>query len=77
MNVDVNDTQQNSAPVSTDELSDDVIAQGNEHNLSITGAPQACSVLSVENPETDYHIYSIAPAEGEKPLSIMSDIGFE
>ena len=64
-------------PVSTDELNDDVIAQGDEHNLSITGGPQACSVLSVENPETDNHIYSIAPAEGEKPLSIMFDIDFE
>ena len=34
-------------------------------------------MLSVENPETDNHIYSIAPAEGEKPLSIMFDIDFE
>ena len=39
VNVNVNDTQQNSAPVSTDELNDDVIAQGDEHNLSITGGP--------------------------------------
>ena len=77
VNVNVNDTQQNSASVNTDELNDDVIAQGDEHNLSITGGPQACSMLSVENPETDNHIYSIAPAEGEKPLSIMFDIDFE
>jgi hypothetical protein len=61
----------------TDELNDDVIAEGDEHNLHIDGGPQTCSALLVENPETDNHIYSIAPAEGQKPLSILFDNGFE
>ena len=35
-----------------DELDDEAIAKGDEYNIAITGGPQVCSVLSVENPET-------------------------
>uniref|UniRef100_A0A1X7UEJ7 Helitron helicase-like domain-containing protein n=1 Tax=Amphimedon queenslandica TaxID=400682 RepID=A0A1X7UEJ7_AMPQE len=34
-------------------------------------------VLSVDNPETENNILSIAPGEGQKPLSIMCDATFE
>ena len=34
-------------------------------------------MLSVENPESDAQTYSIAPAEGQKPISIMTDSSFE
>ena len=40
----------------TDELSDNVIAIGDQHNMSINGGPQVCSMLSVENPERENHI---------------------
>ena len=29
--------------------------------------------MSLENPESDNKMYSIAPAEGEKPMSFMTD----
>ena len=34
-------------------------------------------MMSVENPEAFEQIFSIAPAEGQKPLSIMTDTNFE
>ena len=60
----------------TDELSDNVIAIGDQHNMSINGGPQVCSMLSVENPERENHIFSIAPAEGQKPVSMTFDNWF-
>ena len=36
-------------------------------NMQITGGPQAC-MMSVEKPEA---IVSVAPAEGQKQLSIL------
>ena len=33
--------------------------------------------MSLENPEADASIYSVAPAEGERPLSFMNDKTFE
>ena len=59
-----------------DPLSDDVIAEGDEHITQITGGPQA-SMMTFENPETLGQTVSIAPAEGQKPLSIMTDVEFE
>ena len=56
-----------------DELDDDTIAAGDQHRLEITGGTHA-SMMSLENPE---QIVSIAPAEGQKPLFIMSDPNFE
>ena len=59
-----------------DPLSDDVIAQSDEHIRQITGGPQA-SMMSLENPEAFGQMVSLAPGEGQKPLSIMTDTGFE
>ena len=71
-NANKDNSNNNSA---NDELDDEAIAKGDEYNIAITGGPQVCSVLSVENPETDNNIYSIAPAEGQKPISMMLDPG--
>ena len=57
-------------------LDDATIEEGNEHTRQITGGPQA-SMMSVENPEAFEQIFSIAPAEGQRPLSIMTDSHFE
>ena len=59
-----------------DPLDDETIAKGDEHIRQITGGPQA-SMMSLENPEAFGQIFSIAPAEGQKPLSIMTDKAFE
>ncbi len=56
-----------------EELDDATIAEGDNHRLEITGGTHA-SVLTLENPD---QIVSIAPAEGQKPLFIMSDPEFE
>jgi hypothetical protein len=57
-------------------LSDDVIDKGDEHNRQITGGPSD-SMLFNENPQIDSQIYSVAPGEGQKPLSMTSDENFE
>ena len=50
--------------------------EGDEHTRQITGGPlETC--MSLENPEADHKMYSIAPAEGEKPMSFMNDKYFE
>ena len=58
------------------------ILEGDEHTCTcsrqITGSLlETC--LSLENPESkgDDEMYSIAPAEGEKPMSFMNDKHFE
>ena len=54
------------------------ILEGDEHSRQITGSLlETC--LSLENPESegDDEMYSIAPAEGEKPMSFMNDEHFE
>ena len=63
-------------PDSDSELDDATIAEGDEHRVQISGAPQA-SMMCVENPESFRHTVCVAPAEGEKPLSIMTDVNFE
>ena len=55
------------------ELDDETVAEGDKARLEITGGTHA-SMLSVENPE---QIVNIAPAEGQKPLFVMSDPKFE
>ena len=50
---------------STEELSDDIIEQGDEHTRQITGGPLE-SMMSHENPQADPHIYSVASGEGHK-----------
>ena len=50
---------------------------GDQQLLQITGGPQMCSMLSAENPETEGQVYSVAPAEGQRPINIMTDSNFE
>ena len=57
-------------------IDDETIEQGDEHIMQITGGPQA-SMMSVENPESFEQILSIAPAEGQRPISIMTNAKFE
>ena len=58
-------------------LDDDAIEEGDEYSRQITGGPQACSMLTIENPEAEGQEYSVAPAESHKPLNIMTDEKFE
>ncbi len=52
------------------------IHEGDQYTWIITGSPlESCT--SLENPESNNQIYSIAPAEGEKPISFMTDKDFE
>ena len=60
-----------------DDLSDDVIEKGNERLCQISGGAPKTIMLSYENPEIEAQIYSVAPAEGQRPLDIMSDTHFE
>ena len=62
--------------VSDNELDDATIEQGDEHRRQISGAQQA-SMMCVENPESFRHTMCVAPAEGERPLNIMTDLTFE
>ena len=52
-------------PDSDNELDDATVAEGDEHRIQISGAPQA-SMMCVENPESFSHTMCVAPAEGEK-----------
>ena len=61
---------------STDGPLDDAVAEGDEHIRQITGGLMG-SMMSIENPEAFSQTVSIAPAEGQKPLSIMTDTNFE
>ena len=54
-------------------IDDSIFDEGDQHARQITIGPQA-SMMTVENPES---IISVAPAEGQKPLSIMTDASFE
>ena len=72
-NTVANDTLPVSNDNECDEIDDETIAAGDQHRLEITGSTHA-SMMSLENPE---QIVSIAPAEGQKPLFIMSDPNFE
>ena len=58
-------------------LDNDAIEVGDEHSRQITGGPQACSLLTIDNPEAEGQEYSVAPAEGQNPVNIMSDEAFE
>ena len=56
-------------------ISEEVFEKGDEYSRKITGGSQISSTLTVDNPESQMH--SIAPAEGERPLSIVNDPTFE
>ena len=62
--------------VSDNELDDATIEGGDEHRRQISGAPQA-SMMCVENCENFRHTMCVAPAEGERPQNIMTDLNFE
>ena len=70
----------NEQPDTSDHLAsplDDVaIKEGDEHTRQITGSPLA-SMMFIENPEAFAEVVCLAPAEGQKPLSIMIDSTFE
>ena len=73
VHVAVSDNVVNSSETTTDNtsstndpLSDDVIAEGDEHIRQITGGALA-SMMSLENPEAFGQMVSIEPAEGQKP----------
>lgn len=71
-----NDEQSSGTQMDTNadvSLDDGTIEDGDEHIRQITGGPVA-SMMSIENPEA---IVCVAPAEGERPLSIMTDPNFE
>ena len=59
-----------------DTIDDVIVEEGDEHRRKISGAPMA-SMMCVENPESSKDIICVAPAEGEKPLNIMTDSTFE
>ena len=70
-NTDSHDTE-----TADDALDDAVMEEGDEHRIQISGAPMA-SMMCVENPESFREIICVAPAEGEKPSNIMTDLNFE
>ncbi len=59
-----------------DIIDNEHIEEGDEHNRQITGGPSE-SFMFLENPEADGQVFSVAPAEGQTPLSIMTDKNFE
>ena len=63
-------------PVADETLDDATIEEGDEHRRQISGAPMA-SMMCLENPESFRDIVCVAPAEGERPLNIMTDPNFE
>ena len=69
-------TNSENAPVADETLDDAAIEEGDEHRRQISGSPMA-SMMCVENPESSREIICVAPAEGQKPLNIMTDSNFE
>lgn len=67
-------TNANDLLVST--LDEATIEEDDEHTRQFTGGPLA-SMFSVENPEAFAEVAAVAPAEGQRPLSIMTDSNFE
>ena len=74
-NIETN-TDSHAATAADDSLDDATIEEGDEHRRQITGAPLA-SMMCVENPESFREIICVAPAEGERPLSFLTDPDFE
>ena len=73
----VADVQSNTSGNAADEALDDAtMEEGDEHRRQISGAPMA-SMMCVENSESSRDIICVAPAEGEKPINIMTDSSFE
>ena len=72
----VSEQANTNSPVVDKSLDDATIEEGDEHRRQISGAPMA-SMMCVENPESSKEIICVAPAEGEKPLNIMTDSNCE
>ena len=72
----VSEQANTNSPVADKSLDGATIEEGDEHRRQISGAPMA-SMMCVENPESFKEIICVAPAEGEKPLNIMTDSNFE
>ena len=68
-----NPAEHSQATTDENPLDDETIEQGDNHTIQITGGPTA-SMMSLEHPEA---IISVAPAEGQRPLFIMTDSNFE
>ena len=60
----------------SDLIDNENVHEGDQYTRQITGAPLE-SCMSLENPESDSQIYSVAPAEGQKPIMFMTDEHFE
>ena len=69
-------TNADNVQLAHESLDDATIEEGDEHRRQISGAPMA-SMMCVENPESSRDIICVVPAEGEKPLNIMTDSNFE
>ena len=74
--ADVQSSPSDSTDNAEEALDDATIEEGDEHRRQISGAPMA-SMMCVENPESSRDIICVAPAEGQKPLNIMTDSNFE
>ena len=67
---------ESSDAASCDNLDDATIEEGDQHTRQITRGPRG-SMLTIENPEADAQVFTVAPAEGQRPLDIMTDATFE
>ncbi len=73
---DTSEANETTDAASSDNLDDATIEEGDEHTSQMTGGPSG-SMLTIENPEVDAQLFSVAPAEGQRPLDIMTDANFE
>jgi len=60
----VNRTDETGNVNSSDDLDDATLEEGDEYTREITGGPSG-SMLTIENPEADPQLSSVAPAEGQ------------
>ena len=57
-------------------IDDETFDQGDEHTRQITGGPSA-TMMTIEDPDAFSEVVCVAPAEGQKPLFVMTDPHFE
>ena len=74
ISVDTSDNEPANASEFT--IDDETFEKGDELIKQITGGPTA-TMMTIEDPEALYEVVCIAPAEGQKPLFIMTDPHFE
>ena len=68
--VDTNDNEPTNASEST--IDDEIFEKGDEIVKQITGGPTA-TMMTIEDPEAFSEVICVTPAEGQKPLFIMTD----